>query len=386
MRAPVVVGLLLVAAGLGVACDTPSGRVVSPRHTSPVFTAPPLSTQILTQTPSATSTVPLPPEEPVVAEPTKPRPLARKDGTPSDALLLSADELFDKGSFKESEEAYKKAMKLAPKDPAPIVGAARARLAKDEVPVDFNSAPKNATLTSCVAELRRATKLDKDYAQAHLELGRALLVQGKAEDALASIRRALELDGTEAEAHSALGVGMLATGDLENAVLALVKAAELEPKSAARHSNAGTALVAAGRLPEGIRAYERALKLAPKDPSTLSDLGTALLASNEVDKAVDILTKAKALAPKNPAILSNLGYAMRIKGDLKAAETEFRAALALDDKLVSAWINLGSVQAIAGNYGEARASFDKAKAIDPTDPRVIATLAELDELEKSKKP
>ena len=385
MKAYCLVAVVFIAAGIVAACDAPDGTPVTPRYTPPSVTVPPLSTQILTETPSAAPTAAPIPEDPIIAEPTKPRALARKDGTPADAQLLVGDEQFDKGAFKESEAAYKKAMQLAPKDPAPIVGVARARLAKEEVPVDFNSAPKNATLTACVVELRRAIKLDKDYAQAHLELGRALLVQGKAEDALASIRRALELDGTEAEAHSALGVGLLATGDLENAVVALVKAAELEPKSAARHSNAGTALVAAGRLADGIKAYEMALRLAPKDPGTLSDLGTALLASNEIDKAVEILTKAKSLSPKNPAILSNLGYAMRIKGDLKAAEAQFRAALELDDKLVSAWINLGSVQAIGGNYAEARVSLDKAKAIDPTDPRVIATLAELDDLEKNKK-
>lgn len=339
--------------------------------------------------PTASISVAAPPEPPLqpeVAEPTKPSPLARGNGTPADAKLKEGDELFDAGKYKEAESAYRKAIALAPNDPAPVVGAVRARLAKDEVPVDFGTGKTNKTLAAAIAELKRALKLDADsYAPVHLELGRALLVQGKADPALESLRKAVTIDPREAEAHSALGVGLLAIGDKKAAVAALVRAAELEPRSPSRHSNAGTALMASGDVAAAIKAYERALRLAPNDPGTLSDLGTAYLASNDVEAALTHLAKAMQLAPDNAAIVSNLGYAHRMKGDFAKAEESFEAALKLDPELVSAWVNLGSVQAIRGDFAKARASLERARAIDADDPRVVANLAELDELEKGPK-
>src|SRR4051812_40490103 len=121
---------LLVAAGALAAggCAEPSSSGRTPAGT----VAPPM---LVTQPPPPAGGVPPPatsaePTAPVAqpAEPTRPQKLARHDGSAQDANLAEGDALYEKDDFAGAEAAYRKAMQLAPKDPAPIVGFARARL------------------------------------------------------------------------------------------------------------------------------------------------------------------------------------------------------------------------------------------------------------------
>lgn len=330
----------------------------------------------------AGSGVPL--DAPVTQAPSASPPpsVARGTGTPSDKLLAEGDAAYARNDFAAAEKAYRKAGELDRKDPAPIVGAARARVAGHDVPSDYGSAPKSPILAAALKELKRAVALDASYAPAHLEIGRALLVMGRAEEALEALKRAVALAPSDAEAHSALGVAHLAVGKMEDAVRELSRSAELAPGDAERQTNLGTALLAAGRAEPAIAAYERAAKLAPGDARVLNDLGTALLAANDPARAIPHLEAAVARDPQRASYRSNLGYAWHLKGDLAKATALYREAIKLDEKLASAWINLGNALAQSARYAEAREAYGKARAIDPTDPRVKAVLDELDALEK----
>jgi Flp pilus assembly protein TadD len=83
---------------------------------------------------------------------------------------------------------------------------------------------------------------------------------------------------------------------------------------------------------------------------------------------------------------SNLGYALQQRHDFPAAIAEYRSAISLDEKLVSAWLNLGAALALTGERAEARRALEQAKKLDPTDPRVKASLDELRALEQNRGP
>src|SRR6185437_3739312 len=144
----------------------------------------------------------------------------------------AGDTAFAAGDHAAAEKAYHAAEAKDRKDPAAIVGAMRAKIAKAGVTTDFNSAPKHPVLVSAVGELKRAIKLDDSYAPAHLELGRAYLVLGSTGEALESLRRAVELAPGDAEAHSALGIAHLAGGHLPDAIRELARSAEIAPGDA----------------------------------------------------------------------------------------------------------------------------------------------------------
>lgn len=375
---------LVATASLAVACSGPDTRTANPPPTD--TTTVPFTTgatdpgwPAASASASGTASVGAPEQAPA----TRMTGVARGDGSATDKLLVEGDKAFEARDFEGAVTAYTAAAKAAPKDPAPIVGGVRARLSADGAPVDYNAAGQsggagNQALKTALVDLDKAIKLDPNYAPAHLEQGRALLVLGRAEDAKRSLEKALELDPNVAETHSALGVAHLALGNKEGAMRELGKAAAIEPGSAERQGNYGTALLMNGRVDEAVNTFERALKLAPNDPRLLTDLGTALLQSNQVDKAMIHLQKAVDLVPKKATYKNNLGYAKWVKGDNDGAIALFKEAVAIDDQLISAWVNLGNAHVRKKQLDEAAAAYAKAKAIDATDPRVVAALVDLD--------
>jgi len=308
--------------------------------------------------------------------------LARGTGSRADAQLRAGDAAWKAGDSAAAERAYGEAQRLAPNDPAPIVGIARARQAAAAVPTGFNSAPENATLRAVTAELRRAVAMDPSYAPAQLELGRALLVLGDGEGALSCLSKAVAMADRNAEAHSALGIAQLAMGQLRDAVKSLERAAALDPDRAERHENLGTALLLAQRTDDAIAALRRASMLAPDDAVVRSNLGAAYLASGQPTLAAVELQIAVARAPDVAAHHANLGQAKLLTGQLDAAATELGAAVKLDPKLTSAWLNLGNVLAKKDLYPDARKAYEAARALEPDDPTVRGALDDLDKLEK----
>ncbi|HKQ69211.1 MAG TPA: tetratricopeptide repeat protein, partial [Polyangiaceae bacterium] len=148
------------------------------------------------------------PETPPVKSVPPPLPatskLARGTGAPADAALAAGDLAYEADDFARAEVKFKEALALAPKDAAPLVGLARIAIAKTNVPTDYNAAPRNPALEKAAVDLKRALKLDPEFAPAYTELGRVWLILGKADDALATLRKAVVLAPRDPEAHSGL--------------------------------------------------------------------------------------------------------------------------------------------------------------------------------------
>jgi Flp pilus assembly protein TadD len=311
-------------------------------------------------------------------------PLADKRSTdPIDVEVVAGDAAFEQGDYVGALKHYQTARDKAPKRAAPVVGVARATIAKVGAPMDFAAAKGNAAIKTTVPLLQRATKLEPSFGPAYVELGRAQLLLGDATAAVGALRKGVELLGDQPEAHSALGVALLATGHADESLTELQRAVDLDPGSAARHGNLGTVLFMRGRVADALKEYETEVHLADGDARAHSDYGTALLAHNEIPQAVSELQRAIALDDKRAAFHSNLGYALQIQGKTADAIAEYRKALAIDPKSASAWINLATALAKDPKARkEARDALEKARAIDPTDPRVKANLDELDALER----
>ncbi len=304
--------------------------------------------------------------------------------------VRAGDEAFEKNMIGIAERGYEAARKLAPKRAAAAVGLARVKIAKSGVPLEFGAGKKHPAVQQAAAELARLVGIgnstEKDNGAAIAELGRAQLLLGDSEKVVATLRRAGELLPDHAEVQSSLGIALLATGRTEEAVPAFRAAATLDKGSAVRHSHYGTALLMRGQVKQAIEEYELAARIDDGDARAHSDLGTALLADNQLERAITELERAISIDPKRATFRSNMGYAQQLLGKREKAIEHYREAIKLDDKLASAWINLATALAQEPKTRvEARAALQRARAIDPTDPRVIANLKELDDLERSQK-
>src|SRR5262249_814366 len=152
----------------------PSLAPVAPRHVAPVPAphAAPAPAPAVVELPD-NNTAPLSPPAAAATA------LARGTGTPADAALADGDAAFDRADLKHALAAYQRAARLAPSDPAPVAGIARATLAAPDVSLVLGSAPKNRRLLALLTELDRARTFVPDYEPVERERGKVLLVLGR---------------------------------------------------------------------------------------------------------------------------------------------------------------------------------------------------------------
>lgn len=377
----------LAVVGAAAACDPPQEAAAPVRNLPPVVPVE-LPTFGLPSSGADAGAAATPKRTVGWFPPPKPTAIAlARTGNPElDAKLTEGDAAFGKEDFASALKLYAEAQKLSPKHPAPLVGIARALVARETPTLNFAAAKGNRVVQKALADLRRAVKLDPEFGPAEAELGRALLLLGDAPLAIDPLRRASGKLPNEPEVHSALGVALLASGRGEEAVASLARAVELDPGSAPRRGNLGTVLFMRGRIDEAVKEYEAQVALDAADPRAHSDLGTALLSRNDFVGAMRELERAVELDPKRATFRSNIGYALQLQGKRAEAIASYREAIRLDDKLASAWINLATVLAKdPATRGEARSALEKARALDPQDPRVVANFKELEALDKEQK-
>src|SRR6202012_6123414 len=84
--------------------------------------------------------------------------LAARDGSPGDAELIAGDEAMEGGELDAAAKSYAAARASAPKRPGPAVGAARVRVARAGVPLDYAAGKGNPAIASASADLARAVK------------------------------------------------------------------------------------------------------------------------------------------------------------------------------------------------------------------------------------
>jgi eukaryotic-like serine/threonine-protein kinase len=171
----------------------------------------------------------------------------------------------------------------------------------------------------------RAVQLNPDLAVAHVAMGRALLADGRLDDAERSLKRALELDSTQPHGHMAL---------------AAVQVARKNYTAAESH-------------------YREALRLAPDNWEPLAELGQFLYRGARYQEAADAWERCASLVPDNVTIHRQLGAAYHMLERPDDAAHAFQKALAIEPT-ASVYNNLGTLRFFQGRHADAVNAFQKA--------------------------
>src|SRR6185295_17291553 len=99
---------------------------------------------------------------------------------------------------------------------------------------------------------------------------------GRKEEIIPHFLRALALDPRRADAHNNLGKALLDLERYEEAEASLRRAIALDPRLGPAWFNLATVLFGAGRLEEAEQAYRRGVELEPADRGGLSALAFML--------------------------------------------------------------------------------------------------------------
>jgi len=139
-----------------------------------------------------------------------------------------------------------------------------------------NALKLQGKIEEAIEHFNRALQIDPGYAKAHNNLGTALATQGKTDAAIKHFGIALYINPNYAAAHSNIGVALASRDELEKAVVHFKTALRLKPDYAKVHSNLGAALVRQGKLHEALEHFQTALRIKPDDIQSYKNLQICL--------------------------------------------------------------------------------------------------------------
>jgi cytochrome c-type biogenesis protein CcmH/NrfG len=135
---------------------------------------------------------------------------------------------------------------------------------------------------------------------AHNNLGVALFIEGRTDEAMRHYNAALLIKPDYEDAHYNIGMVLAAQGNYEEAIHRYREALRIKPDNANAHNNIGVALAAQGKFDEAIRYYSDALRIRSDHAKARANLAAAM-ASKE--------NQQKGIAPAkygNPPVLPGL--------------------------------------------------------------------------------
>jgi len=282
---------------------------------------------------------------------------------------------LETGANVEAEQAYRRALALAPESPDALMGLAGALEAAGKL-----EEAGRAYLRAIAAQPR--------YAAAQLAYGSFLFRAGRSQDAIAPFQRATELTPDNPSAFNNLGTAYLHVGDFDRAAAALTRSLAIEPRRAS-YSNLATVLYYRKRYPEAIANFRKAIELAPADHRLWGNLADALDFSGQEDEAVQASRRALELAEAalavNPRHAVNLAqtayYAGRLGFGDRARQSIHKAlAEGNNDNTVHYYVARAELE--LGN--KSRAASHARRALELGYPEVLLNAApELDEIRKA---
>jgi Flp pilus assembly protein TadD len=121
-----------------------------------------------------------------------------------------------------------------------------------------------------------ALEATSSNALAHFNMGSALAVEGKTEEAISHYREALRINPAYLDARYNLANALERSGRIPEAIATYNQVLRVRPGMVKAHNNLGIALAETGRLDDAIGHFREVLRLDPGNAEAIRNLGIAL--------------------------------------------------------------------------------------------------------------
>lgn len=155
-------------------------------------------------------------------------------------------------------------------------------------------------LDEAAAAYRAALAIRPQYGEAHYAMGNVLAAQGDAAGAVKEYGEAIRLGLATPPVRAALGTSLLQTGDAPGAEAALRAAVAADPELADGWNQLGILLDKTGRRPEALAAFSSALDAQPDHADALFNRGRIELLGKDVAAARRDVDRLLAAHPGYP--------------------------------------------------------------------------------------
>jgi Flp pilus assembly protein TadD len=195
----------------------------------------------------------------------------------------------------------------------------------------------------------------------------------RVEDSTTARKQAAGDGDQSAQGCLARGRALLEEGRLNEAIAELSRAASLDPRLSQAHSLLAVAYDRKGLHDRAKEAYARAVDVNERDPEALNNLGYSLYVNGNYRAAVDKLKRAARLAPSDARVLNNLALAQARLGKFDDAYRNFARA----GGEFTGHSNVAALLIRMGRDDKAAEHLEAARRIQPDSANVLRQLAEL---------
>ena len=232
-----------------------------------------------------------------------------------------------------------------------------------------------------VTFFRHVIAYNPNAAGAHLNLAKALIAQGRAEEAEAAARIAVAQRPDSHDAHVNLGVALSHLERLDEAEDHFRWAVEIAPGESSPLANLGVLLSRRNRLDEAETHLRRALEMAPRDLSVLGNLAKLLDIRQQPEASLVLYDRLIARGAADAATYTTKGDLLYRLQRYDQAAAAWQRALAFDPGPAAAFslhLSLGRAAWTRDRSADAAAPhYERALRIDPSNLGVLADLASL---------
>jgi tetratricopeptide (TPR) repeat protein len=204
-------------------------------------------------------------------------------------------------------------------------------------------------------------------------LGCALVHQNRAAEAVAPLERAARAL-QEAAVETQLGIALRMVGRNDDALLRLTRATKRRPAHAEAFHELGFLLFSLRRSDEAVTVIERGLELAPGAVELSILLGIVHHDRGDRAKTKAAFAKALAIAPDHPEAHYSMGAALVEDAEYARAAEHLQRTLARDGADVQARLKLAVCQLELGRTEDALANF---RAVVRQDPKLYGVALRL---------
>jgi predicted O-linked N-acetylglucosamine transferase (SPINDLY family) len=194
-------------------------------------------------------------------------------------------------------------------------------------------------------------------AVAHANLGNLLCERGQLAEAVQSYERAIAVDNSFALAHFNLAGAQKRLGRIGDAVASLARAVAIDPAMFEAHYNLANAFDALERVDEAMGHYQTAVELRPDFVEAHQNLGNLLYKSGHIREAIESYRRALALRPDFAPTLGNLGLALNEVGEIEESALCLMRAIEQRPAFAEGYGNLGNVLMNQGRFDDAIATY-----------------------------
>ncbi len=296
-----------------------------------------------------------------------------------------------------AERSFRRALALAPDDPAARVALACVQDAAGSVheALETLAAARDAKSDSAIR-----------FAQGfcHEKLGQI-------DEAVAAYEDVIDIHSEFRAAHERLAAIALKRHELDTAIVHYEHLCWADPSCATTNMTLANLYIRAGRYDDAIQRYRYVTCLDPSNWEARDDLAAVYDQTGQYAKAIPLLLdlideepgiaqhrvrlgdlyvrtgafrkalgefrKAVELGPDYLEAFIKLGVGHLRGGDVTEAMRWFGRAIEINDQLLAAYVGLGVAQQEAGRTDEARESFDIAAAVEPNSTLLFSEIARL---------